>query len=67
MLIYKVTFVKNKIDSCRAIVRSPVFEGDVMYEAHNNLLIYALIKAENETQAMDRANRLVSDYKQIAR
>jgi hypothetical protein len=34
-------------------------EGSFTCQKHNGFLIYALIKAENETKAQERANELV--------
>jgi hypothetical protein len=64
MLVYKITFVKNSINSCRVINKYPQFDGHVVYESHNNRLIYALIKAENEPQALQDAERLITEYVQ---
>ncbi len=58
MHIYKITFIKNKIDSCK-ISDDTVMEGSFTCQKHNGFLIYALIKAKNETKAQERANELV--------
>ena len=58
MQIYKITFVKNKIDSCR-IANDTILEGSFTVEKHNGFLIYALIKAENEDQAREKTFELV--------
>ncbi|PQJ08953.1 hypothetical protein CJD36_021325 [Flavipsychrobacter stenotrophus] len=58
MLIYKVTFIKNKIDSCRLSVNT-IMEGSYTCEQHNGFLIYALIKAENEAKARGKALELI--------
>lgn len=64
MPVYKFTFVKNKIDSCKIIDKHVVFEGELMYVTHNKLLIYALVKSEDEIHAIKRINRLISEHTQ---
>ena len=58
MHIYKITFVKNKIDSCK-VADDTIMEGNYTCQQHNGFLIYALIKAENEAKAQERAVELV--------
>ena len=58
MQIYKVTFIKNKIDSCK-VSADTIMEGSFTCEKHNGFLIYALIKAESETKAREKALELV--------
>jgi len=58
MHIYKITFVKNKIDLCK-IADETIMEGDCIFEQHKGFLIYALVKAENETKAKERATNLI--------
>jgi hypothetical protein len=56
MPIYKITFVKNKIDSCK-IVYDTITEDTC--EKHNGFLIYALVSAESEIKAREKADRLI--------
>jgi len=58
MHIYKITFVKNKIDSCR-LADNIIMEGRYTCEKHNGFLIHALIKAENEAKAREKASELI--------
>ena len=60
MHIYKIAFVKNKIDSCK-IADDTIMEGSFTCQKHNGFLIYALIKAETEAKARDRAIELVKE------
>ena len=59
MHIYKITFVKNKLDSCK-VADDTVMEGTFTYQKHNGFLIYALIKADNEAKAREKAAELVA-------
>ena len=58
MHIYKITFVKNKMDSCK-IADDTIMEGGFTYEKHNGFLIYALIKAKSDAKAWEKANELI--------
>jgi len=56
--IYKITFIKNKIDSCK-IADDTVMDGNCTYQKHNDFLIYALIRAETEEKAQEKASELI--------
>jgi hypothetical protein len=58
MHLYKITFVKNKIDSCR-VGDEIVMEGNFTYQKHNGFLIYMLVKAESESKAREKATELI--------
>lgn len=60
MHIYKITFIKNKIDQCK-ISDETKMEGDISFEKHHQFLIYALIKAESEPRARERAKELIDE------
>jgi hypothetical protein len=57
MHIYKITFIDNKIDSCK-ISTNTEMEGSYTYQQHNGRMIYVLIKADNEIQAKEKATEL---------
>lgn len=63
MLVYKVTFLNNKIISCGLINPSKHkdLKADVFVSQSNGLLIFALIKANSKQQALEKAKSLIED------
>lgn len=59
--VYKVTFLKNQIDSCK-LADDIFLEEGVSYQEYKGQLIYALIKAESETVAKEKANEIVGKF-----
>ncbi len=63
MKVFKVTFIKNKIDSCKELEHPPRMPSATVIERHNGLLIYALIQAKSEREALEIADGLVKELK----
>lgn len=63
MLVYKVTFVNNKILSCVATepAKNIEMKDDIFYSQIKGLLIFALIKANSKEQALEKAAKLIKD------
>lgn len=59
--IYKITFVKNKIDSCK-LADDIVLSENLTYQEYNGQLIFALIKAESETKAKEKAGEIAVKF-----
>ena len=49
-MYYKIVFAKNRIISCRETLEK-VVSDEPYYEHRNGLLTYAIVRAENESQA----------------
>jgi hypothetical protein len=59
MKVYKVTFVKNAIVSCIATDK-PLITGTHAVQHYKGQLIYALIMAETEEQAILTAKDIIN-------
>ena len=62
MSFYRVVISQNEIISCFPTTQTTyVNEVNVMYESDINRLTFALIKAENEREAMSTAQRMLRE------
>jgi len=62
MSFYRVVISKNEIISCFPTTQTTyVNEVNVMYESDINLLTFALIKAENDREAITIAQRMLRE------
>lgn len=61
LLVYKVTFLKNQIESCKLAEDTSRDKGNT-YQEYNGQLIFALIRAENETAAKEKANEIAQKF-----
>jgi len=59
--VYKITFLKNHIDSCKLAEDTAQDKGNT-YQEYNGQLIYALIRAENETAAKEKASEIAQKF-----
>jgi len=59
--IYRISFVKNAALTCKVVTDEPSFIGAYHYEHKQGNLIYAIIKAENEDNAITVANFIVKE------
>ena len=59
MHIFKLTFVKNEIDSCK-VAHDAILDGNFACEEHHGYLIHALIKADSEDKARDKAREIAA-------
>lgn len=64
MLVYKVTFLNNKIISCGVTdpLKHKAMREDVYFSQNKGLLIFALIKANSKDQALQKASKLLEDF-----
>ena len=62
-MYYKIVFAKNRIISCRETLEK-VVSDEPYYEHRNGLLTYAIVRAENESQARSIAKYLALEMKQ---
>lgn len=59
--VYKVTFLKNQIESCKPAEDSSPGNGNT-YQEYNGQLIYALINAESESAAKEKASEIAKKF-----
>jgi hypothetical protein len=59
MKVFKVIFAKNEVMACSQVTIN--LECDYNYEHDKGQLIYALIKAENETDAVCKSYQIVKE------
>ena len=55
MKIYRITFVKNNIASISPAEGKHFFTGESYYYEHSGSLVFALVKAKDETEANKKA------------
>lgn len=63
MSTYKLIFAKNEIVACNLIISKMEFKGQYYYENDRHQLIYALVKAENEEDALKMGNTIISEFR----
>ena len=67
MSFYRVVFRQNEVLSCFPTVQTTyINENDVVYESEVNKLTFALVKAENDKEAIRLAERMIRDHKRKA-
>jgi len=59
--VYKVIFAKNRVISCRNAGASASMTTAYHYEHDKGYLIYAIIKAETEADALAIADCIIKD------
>lgn len=59
--VYKVTFVKNQVDSCK-LAEDISFGDNVTYQEYKGQLIHAFIKAESEAVAKEKAGEIAARF-----
>lgn len=64
MRLYKITYIRNEASICRDVTGSIEVNGIYHYEHKNGNLIYAIIKAENEENAVTIANFISAEVKE---
>ena len=62
MNVYKVVFANNDVISCQVENTTIDWVGDYYYEHTKAKLIYAMIKAENETEAMGKSTVIINRF-----
>lgn len=62
MKYYRIVFAKNEIISCTETIEHIVQDLPI-HEVDRGQLIFALVKAEDEEDAREIANKIVADVK----
>jgi hypothetical protein len=62
-IIFKLTFANNEVVSCEPAESNSILSELYDYEHQNENLIYALIKADTEAQAIAISHTIVFDLK----
>ena len=63
MNTYKLIFAKNEIVTCSLIFIKVEFNGQYYYEKEKGQLIYAIVKAETEEDALMLGNTIIKDFR----
>lgn len=61
MNTYKINFAKNTILSCEHVGKM-LLNSDHYYEHDRGQLIFALVHAENELEAINKAYKLIKEF-----
>ena len=61
MCVYKIIFAKKTIVACHPVKEKVEMNGTYFCEHRNGEPIYALVKAESEVEAYDKARAIVAD------
>jgi hypothetical protein len=60
MNTYKIIFAKNEVVSCE-LLNKVILGKECDYEHDNGRLIYALINAENESDALNKSGKVIKE------
>ncbi len=63
MNIYKITYIRNEAALCKEITTTTELVGLYHYEHTHGNLIYAIVKAENEDNALTIAKFISKEVK----
>jgi hypothetical protein len=66
MNIYRVIFAKNEVLSCMEVSNTTVLNGWYQYEHKNGRLIYAIVQAETEENALTIAHLIIKEVEEQA-
>ena len=61
MNIYKVIFAKNEVISCDLISNKFELSEDYLYHHDKGQLIYAIIKANSEEDALNKSDQIIKE------
>ncbi len=61
MNIYKVIFAKNEVIACDLITNKFVLNDDYLYHQVKGQLVYAIIKASSEEEAINKSCEIVKE------
>ena len=61
MNVYKLIFAKNTVVSCNHIKNQIKLDAQYYYEHDKGQLIYAIVKASNEDDAIATGNKIVKE------
>ncbi len=64
MNVYRIIFADNEAISCTIVDHNTVLNGLYQYEHKNGNLVYAIINAKNEDNALTIANFISTEIKQ---
>lgn len=63
MNVYRVIFAKNEILSIKEVNSSDVLNGLYCYEHKNGMLLYAMVKAKTEDNALTIAMMIIKEVR----
>ena len=61
MNMYKLIFAKNAVISCDLMTGKFELSQDYMYHQDKGQLIYAIVKADNEEDAINKGGQIVKE------
>ena len=61
MNIYKVIFAKNEIICCDLMINKFELNEDYLYHQDKGQLVYAIIKAKNEEDVINKSNQIIKE------
>ena len=61
MQVYKITFSNNAVLACTPFYGRDI-DGQYSYEHHNGYLIYALVKASSEEEALKICEQIIVKF-----
>jgi hypothetical protein len=64
MSIFKVVFANNEPISCKEIPDGLVLDGNHQYVHTNGKLIYAIIKADSESDVMEKVAEMIVEVRE---
>ncbi len=63
MKTFRLTFVRNEVLSCEEMRENLIIDGPFHYVHQQGKLIYALVKAEKEENALTIADHIVKEVR----
>ncbi len=64
MKTFRIVFAKNEILTCKEAENNSNLNGSSYYEHENGNLIFAIVKAPGEEEAINMAKRIVQEVKE---
>jgi len=64
MNIYKLTFARNKVFTCKEVSDRYSLNGIYHYEHKNGKLIYAIVKADSEPKALILVDTILKEIQE---
>lgn len=61
MNIYKLIFAKNAVISCDLMTNRFELSQDYLYHQDKGQLIYAIVKADNEAEALNKSVQIIKE------
>lgn len=61
MNVYKLIFAKNVVISCDLVSGKFELNEDYLYHQDKGQLIYAIVKADNEAEALNKGGQIIKE------